>query len=114
MSLVSYLIQELKYSILDYVEATRHRRSGKRDSMSHAYTIRNISRHATHIYDGEELIGYMQPSSSRTTGGWNAYYGSTYATTHKLSLYCVAVGYSQEKCLENFIKTYEHDTQVLR
>lgn len=72
--------------------------------MSHAYTIRNISRHATHIYDGEELIGYMQPSSSRTTGGWNAYYGSTYATTHKLSLYCVAVGYSQEKCLENLSK----------
>ena len=89
MSLVSCLIQELKCSILDYVEAT-------------------------HIYDGEELIGYMQPSSSRTTGGWNVYYGSTYATTHKLSLYCVAVGYSQEKCLENFIKTYEHDTQVLR
>jgi len=89
-------------------------RAEKRDRMSHAYTIRNVSRHATHIYDGEELIGYMQPSSSRTTGGWNAYYGSTYATTHKLSLYCVAVGYSQEKCLENFIKTYEHDTQVLR
>nr|DAT42288.1 MAG TPA: hypothetical protein [Caudoviricetes sp.] len=29
MSLVSYLIQELKYSILDYVEVTGHRQSRK-------------------------------------------------------------------------------------